>query len=516
MPRLSLYRPQKGSDYKFIDRTVYEMFQVGGVDVFLHKYIGPTDPSDPNKAMGATSIQDVLFLENRDRKYDADVYNLRGVYNVQDTDFNLSQFGLFLQNDTVFLTVHINNTVDILGRKVMSGDVVELPNMKDEYAANDYAAALKRFYVVEDVNRASEGYSATWYPHLYRLKLKPIIDSQEFKDILERPMDDENFAGDYDSVRTYYPGEVVRFNGTLYYVIDAVGPAGTTLTPPDSSAWAEYFNTTLRDVMSTYEKEMQINNAVILEAESDAPKSGYDVSHYFTLAVDPDTGRPIINTADTSQNLASTFNIGDEAATPVREGYTGYLMGDGLAPNGPEGQFGFGIQFPQSPLAGDTFLRTDYLPNRLFQWDGFRWMKQEDNVRMTLTNNDERQTQKTSFINNATKSGIDKLKSDVIDMTRTPMFTTGNGTVDFEVRVNGLYVLTDINYNADLQVEVWVNESGKAVTITKSNESGKLSFVIGHPEIIDARIRWTVYDGVVEQRQSLSKALRKIKPQADI
>ena len=100
-------------------------------------------------------------------------------------------------------------------------------------------------------------------------------------------------------------------------------------------------------------------------------------------------------------------------------------------------------------------------------------------------------------------------------MTRTPMFTVGNGTVDFEVRVNGLYVLTDINYGADLQIEVWVNESGKAVTINKSNESGKLSFVIGHPEIVDARLRWTVYDGVVEQRQSLSKALRKIKPQAD-
>ena len=515
MPRLSLYRPQKGADYKFIDRTVYEMFQVGGVDVFVHKYIGPTDPSDPNKAMGSTTIQDVLFLENRDRKYDADVYNLRGVYNVQDTDFNLSQFGLFLQNDTVFLTVHINNTVDILGRKVISGDVIELPNMKDEYAANDYAAALKRFYVVEDVNRASEGYSATWYPHLYRLKLKPIIDSQEFKDILERPLDEENFAGDYNSTRTYYPGEVVRFNGTLYYVIDAVGPQGTTVTPPDSTAWAAYTDTSLRDIMSTYEKEMQINNAVILEAESDAPLSGYDTSHYYTLAVDPDTGRPMINTADTSDNLASTFNVSDISPPPVREGYTGYLMGDGLAPNSPEGQFGFGIQFPLGPVLGDSFLRTDYLPNRLFQWDGSRWVKQEDNVRMTLTNNDERQTQKTSFINNASKSGISRIKSDIIDMTRTPMFSAGTGTVAFEVRTNGLYVLTDIDYNANLQVEVWVNENGKAVNITNANESGKLSFVIGHPEITNAKLRWTVYDVVVEQRQSLSKALRKIKPQAD-
>ena len=27
-------------------------------------------------------------------------------------DFNLSQFGLFLQNDTVFITFHINDTIE--------------------------------------------------------------------------------------------------------------------------------------------------------------------------------------------------------------------------------------------------------------------------------------------------------------------------------------------------------------------------------------------------------------------
>ena len=30
MPRLSLYRPNRQNDYKFIDRTVMEMYQVGG------------------------------------------------------------------------------------------------------------------------------------------------------------------------------------------------------------------------------------------------------------------------------------------------------------------------------------------------------------------------------------------------------------------------------------------------------------------------------------------------------
>ncbi len=42
-----------------------------------------------------------------------------GIYNVQDADFNLSQFGMFLQNDTLFLTVHLNDIVERIGRKPM-------------------------------------------------------------------------------------------------------------------------------------------------------------------------------------------------------------------------------------------------------------------------------------------------------------------------------------------------------------------------------------------------------------
>lgn len=506
------------------------MFQVGGVDVLLHKYIGPQDPTDPNKAMGETTIQDVLFLENRDRKYDADIYNLRGVYSAQDTDFNLSQFGLFLQNDTVFLTVHINNSVDTIGRKIMSGDVVELPNLKDEYALNDFKSALKRFYVVDDVNRAAEGFSAVWYPHLYRLKLKPIVDSQEFKDILTRPEDEDTFAGDFDSAKIYYSGEVVRYNGTLYVVKDDVGLVGTQLVPPNPVAWAAYTDTTVRDMMSTYNKEMQINAAIIAEAESDAALSGYETSHFYTLSVDPATGLPAVNTVDMTDNLASPFDISDVNQPPVRDGYQGYLLGDGIPPNGPlEGtttQFGFGIQFPKGPFVGDMFLRTDYLPNRLFKWTGSMWVKQEDNVRMTLTNTDTRQTQKTSFINNIKRSGIDKIASDIVTINTqgNPIFTAGEHTVDFQLLPVGAYIITDINYVANMTVEVWLNEGSQATSITLQNQQGKLAFTINDKLLVatglvpqDAiSLRWTAYNSSIEQRQSLSKALRKIKPQADI
>jgi hypothetical protein len=359
MPRISLYKPERGNDYHFLDRQIQEMFTVGGTDINIHKYLGARNPSTSEStadqpqydAVKETNIQDLLFLENRDRKYDPDVYSMRAVYNVQDIDFDLSQFGLFLSNDTLFMTIHINSSVKTLGRKVIAGDVIELPHLTDEYALNDYDTALKRFYVVEDVNRAAEGFSQTWYPHLYRLKLKQIYDGQEYKEILDLPA-------------------------------------------------SENSSNTLRDVLSTYEKEMQINRAVVAQAEADAPKSGYDISHYYTVATNED-GSVALRTADETDLDASMINTTADEITdrPDREGYTGYLVGTGdAAPNGAP--FGFGIAFPLSNREGDFFLRTDFLPNRLFQYDGSRWIKMQDNVRMTMTNTNDRKTQIGTFINN--------------------------------------------------------------------------------------------------------------------
>ncbi len=60
MPRLSLYRPEKGNDFKFLDRTINEQFQVGGTDVFVHKYLGPVNPDAGNSTPGVpvNTIQD--------------------------------------------------------------------------------------------------------------------------------------------------------------------------------------------------------------------------------------------------------------------------------------------------------------------------------------------------------------------------------------------------------------------------------------------------------------------------
>jgi hypothetical protein len=79
------------------------------------------------------------------------------------------------------------------------------------------------------------------------------------------------------------------------------------------------------------------------------------------------------------------------------------MAGDGVAPNGypvtPA------TSFPSGADIGDYVLRLDYKPNRLFRYDGSRWVKIEDAVR-TSTTGGSGTTQKDGFINN-TKTYVD-------------------------------------------------------------------------------------------------------------
>ena len=290
MPRLSLYKPEKSADYRFIDKTVYEAFQIGGTDIFVHKYLGPVEPgvgtpTQPKQVsdIPETKIQDLLFLENRDRQYSQDVYTLRGIYNVQDLDMDLSQFGMFLQNDTVFITFHLNKSVEAIGRKLLSGDVLELPHLKDDYALNDFQVSLKRFYVIEDVIRPSEGFSQTWYPHLWRIKCEKLVDSQEFADILRQPTDKDNYLGDWDKNKTYPAGYTMTFGDKNYIALQDV-PQGTKPgdTDPDPY-WELDTGKTLKDVLGRYNENIRINDANLKEAKRIVPKAGYDTSNLYVV-----------------------------------------------------------------------------------------------------------------------------------------------------------------------------------------------------------------------------------------
>ena len=291
MPRLSLYRPEKQNDYRFFDRNISEQLTVGGTDLYIHKYLGPEDQgasidyTQPQyDKLEPTNIQDLLFLENRDRKYAKDIYRLRGHYNVQNLDFDLSQFGLFLSNDVIFVTVHYNDMIDILGRKMMVGDVIELPHLLDYNPLKEtFPVALKRFYQVTDANYSADGFASDWYPHLWRIKCEMLVDSQEFSDILEQPTDIDNYLGDWDKNKSYPAGYVVSFGDKNYKTLQEV-PVGTkpNATSPDLY-WVLDTTDTLKDVLGRYNENIRINDANLKEAERIVPKAGYDRSKLYVV-----------------------------------------------------------------------------------------------------------------------------------------------------------------------------------------------------------------------------------------
>lgn len=541
MPRLSLYHPTKSNDYRFFDRTISEMFTVGATDLYIHKYLGPTnqgpsiDYTQPEyDSLDPTNIQDLLFLENRDRTYDPNIYRLRGHYNVQNLDFDLSQFGLFLNNDIIFITVHYNDMIDLVGRKLMVGDVLELPHLLDYNPLKEtIPVALKRFYQITDGNFASEGFSPTWYPHLWRIKCEPLVDSEEFSQILSEPINQDNYLGLWEADKTYPAGYVITY-GDKNYITKQEVPIGI-LPGTNASYWELDPNQNLKDILATYNKNLQINNAILDEASRLVPKAGYDRNNLYIVPtygeyetntelsgkynqpappinilannngapevatgvvsivrspmyknaspvlriskatvksiwdmtvdtlVDPlqvarqinleissiaptligngsgpveneivltalPTG-PITGPYGTSDNtyafadqnpVAPNFtgtepygpNTMDYRAdadprfqyiarsSPRSFGYTtGYLDGTGEAPNGfPTGA---GISFPQNPQVGAYFLRTDYLPQILYRWDGRLWVRISKNVRTETGFTEQDLSQQSSFINNS-------------------------------------------------------------------------------------------------------------------
>jgi hypothetical protein len=413
MPRLSLYRPNRTNDYQFLDRTISEMYTVGGLDIYIHKYMGPKtgDVGDNDATLPVYDTQNPLFVEdlllgeNRDRAYDPDIYVMRGVYRVQDIDFDLTQFGLFLNNDTLFITFHYNDMIDTFGRKLMSGDVLEFPNLKDYNPLDtNLAKALPRYYVIQDTAFASEGFSQTWLPHLWRVKATPLVNAQEYQDIMNQPFMP---PGIWDPGNFYPgPGEVVQ-DGNNYYQSTKPVPPGTPIT--NTEYWTQIDPNTLGDKNSTRPKDLEINNAILTQAFAEVPLSGYDTVKFYIEPTDVD-GQPMstgVTADDTYPTVDGTEGL--EGTTPRADGYTlGYLTGDGIAPNGlPVTP---GVNFPPNPVAGDYALRLDYFPNRLFRYNGRIWVKIEEKVRtgLNLANGDQispwpqydAQTQRASFVNN--------------------------------------------------------------------------------------------------------------------
>lgn len=208
----NMWDRRKNKDYDYIDNMILDYFDLSGVGVLVHKYIG-TYPStytgsyddsyfstyedyigdtSSTKSTGtsntsstsdpASVFEDAFFGENVNRKYDEVPYEIKAVYQTTETFYQMEKFGLLSLNNGFSIQIHLNDCLRKLGRKIMSGDVIEFLNQRDDALLGDLPA-INAFFVVTDVSRARDGWSITWYPHILLVQLEKMTNSQEFQNV---------------------------------------------------------------------------------------------------------------------------------------------------------------------------------------------------------------------------------------------------------------------------------------------------------------------------------------------
>jgi hypothetical protein len=138
------------------------------------------------KATSLDNIQDTLFLENRDRDYSSSSIALKCNYQPFDSVGDLGKFGFSILDQYNF-TCSFNRMVELLGRPIVIGDILELPS---EMAYDHYLKPVKKYLEVTDAGWSAEGYTPQWIPIIYRFQANILVASQETRDIIKTPQEE--------------------------------------------------------------------------------------------------------------------------------------------------------------------------------------------------------------------------------------------------------------------------------------------------------------------------------------
>lgn len=316
-----MWKKGRHDDYKFIDGAIADQYNMGGVDMFLYCYIGPkqttgstdlTLPDYSGNELDVSSIGDLIFGETPNRSYNLQAITLPAVYQVQEATPDLKIPGLFFNFNTMDITIHYNTMMQRVGRKIIPGDVIELPNLRDfDVLGKD--SGLNRFYVVQDSFRTSEGYSVTWQHHIYKLRVKPLTDSPEYADIIGGD------SNDYPD----NPDDPNNGNGN--------GSNGSQ--------------------QSDYDNEMAIMNAIVTQADDEVPYIHFTNEHLYNDRVDLySEAKEIFSGTKFPKKPSANMFFWKETLPVLHEEVNGewtvaaYKIGD---------------EFPKRPKDGDFYLLAD-------------------------------------------------------------------------------------------------------------------------------------------------------------
>lgn len=181
---------RRSKDSMFISGIVAEQINMGGAVVYAWLMEGFFSQKNQDGSISTAldeeldgKIQDAILMETRDRKYANDAVRLRGAYKVSESELDFARFGMLMSNDVVQMEFAKSEIERLCGRRFIVGDVLEMPHLRD---VGIDGRPMNRYYEVKSIIRSPSGWDHAYENHIVAVTLRPIKDSQEFIDLMER------------------------------------------------------------------------------------------------------------------------------------------------------------------------------------------------------------------------------------------------------------------------------------------------------------------------------------------
>lgn len=300
---------------------------------------GPTDywsvvalQLSEHKSPEVQQIQDLIFMENRDRDYSTSPIDVKAMYELQDQMFELLKFGGGIPSLRYTVKVNFSNIISKLGRPVVIGDIIELPT-EAQYSAS--MKMISKFVEVTNVVWDTESVTPQWLPTTLKITCEPLLASQETRAI---------------------------FGGSINNVVDKSGIFGSNA-----------------DIPVPFQDLQQVTDTIIANHKMAVPERGGEQSNVVREFTD--------------EELATADAGGYTGLHHLQPNSKAIYVEDALPPNGA--LYTVGEHFPETPLDG-AYHRVEYtgtadgVPARLYRYSTKkgRWVYLETDRRLA-TNSDK-------------------------------------------------------------------------------------------------------------------------------
>jgi hypothetical protein len=451
-----MYSGVHDDEYRLMDSLCEEQYLIGGVTAWIYAYQGPRSANETNltkpdyNTLGSkiTDIGNMVLMESPSRKYSIDAISLPVVYQVQDANMDMQIPGLFMF-DTMDITLPYNLMINTLGRKIITGDVIELANLRDSDLLDPDATPINRFFVVHDAFKSASGYSHTWFHHIWKLRVVPLTDSPEFRDILGTGANSDDLSNylstqqrelkimdlivqqaDSEVPFIHYDNEQIHTSTSLPSINTVFKSFNYPTKPSDGmfmikKTMPELYESSITNSIISWNKLTVLASVDYPEKPNDCDffwlineQSGvleglkqYNLkkSTWETVTIDTgfelptndtETSYFILETLDTAilvyNSTTQTWDIArDDIVNPYVDNKNNIQDSREVIPD--MNNVLKGISFPLNPTDGEWFLRTDLVPNVLWKFENNAWRKFNYGGRVQWTGTDY---YRSTFINN--------------------------------------------------------------------------------------------------------------------